>query len=391
MTEVILLTPQSIHQPFVPFSPNPPFFHLHHGIVQIVHAPQRIDHAGGHCGRASKRTVHAAEIVEADMQGSDGSCSKSIGSYHPPQPTHPRKSHEGFKTRIHADRIVGGDRDHCDPDRTAVACRSAGKRGARRTQCKSHRQPCRVDCACSGRETGSSTACGLPTGRWSGDSAPRCRIGASSPTSNSTSRYGRCAGRCWWTRSSPAAWPRHTSRPVGPLTLTAGSALTHWNVTPAGRLLVFDGGQFIYGHGRMAYREGAGHVRPQAASDYKLFGEVLAPKAESPEDARDQRRTSKQSPRRREIKWATSLPFVARSIVLTSDALLVAGGQSLPGSVGRHAPGTFWTVSRKNGTKHQQCQLPAPPVLDGMAFADSGVFISTIDGTIACLRTKNDG
>ncbi|MHC4399718.1 MAG: outer membrane protein assembly factor BamB family protein [Planctomycetota bacterium] len=159
------------------------------------------------------------------------------------------------------------------------------------------------------------------------------------------------------------------------------------NAMPAGRLLVFDGGESIYGYGRMTYREGDGHVGPQAANGYKLFAEVLTPKPRTREDARGEKR---QVPGRREIKWTSQPPFVAKSIVLTSDSLLVAGGRSLPENAEHRVPGTFWIVSRKDGSKLEQCELPSPPVLDGMALTDSGVFVSTIDGSAVCLRTKND-
>ena len=151
------------------------------------------------------------------------------------------------------------------------------------------------------------------------------------------------------------------------------------NVLPAGRLLVFDGGEFIYGYGRMAYREGDGHVRPDVAKDYKLFAEVLEP---DPAAAR-------RGDEKRRIQWTTQPPFVARSIVLARDALLVAGGKSPTESAASHGPGTFWVVSRDDGSKRAACTLPAPPVLDGMALTDSGVFVSTIDGSVACLRTEN--
>jgi hypothetical protein len=163
-----------------------------------------------------------------------------------------------------------------------------------------------------------------------------------------------------------------------------GGGYTHWpdvgNVSPAGRLLAFDGGKLIYGYGRMAYRAGDGHVRPDMAKDYKLFAELLAP---TPAAAK--RREGK-----RRIKWTAQLPFVARSIVLTRDGLLVAGGKSPTESAERHGPGTFWVASREDGSKKAACALPAPPVLDGMALTDAGVFVSTIDGAVVCLRAKND-
>jgi len=162
-----------------------------------------------------------------------------------------------------------------------------------------------------------------------------------------------------------------------------GGGYTHWpevgNVVPAGRLLVFDGGKLIYGYGRMAYRAGDGHVRADMTKDYKLFAEVINP---APATAKDEKR-------KRRIKWTAQLPFVARSMVLSRDAVLLAGGTSPTETAARHAPGTFWIASREDGSKRTECPLPAPPVLDGMALTDAGVFVSAIDGSVVCLRSRN--
>jgi len=158
------------------------------------------------------------------------------------------------------------------------------------------------------------------------------------------------------------------------------------NVVPSGRLLVFDGGDLIYGYGRTAYRAGAGHVRPDASRDYKLFAEVLAPKPKPQAKVVAKKKRARGPTGRREILWSTNLPFVARSIVLAPDALLVAGGKSLIESEEGHRPGKLWIASRKDGAKLGECELPAAPVLDGMAFTDSGVFVCTIDGSVVCLR-----
>jgi len=155
-----------------------------------------------------------------------------------------------------------------------------------------------------------------------------------------------------------------------------GGGYTHWpdvgNASPAGRLLAFDGGKLIYGYGRMAYRVGDGHVRPDMTKDYKLFAEIMDPATAT---------------KKRRIKWTAQLPFVARSIVLTRDALLIAGGKSPTETASSHGPGTFWIASRRDGSKKTTCKLPAPPILDGMAMTGAGVFISTIDGSLVCLRT----
>ncbi len=160
------------------------------------------------------------------------------------------------------------------------------------------------------------------------------------------------------------------------------------NVVPSGRLLVFDGGELIYGYGRMKYQAGAGHVTPDAAKDYRLYAEVLAPKPR-PQPKPDARKKRPRGPTgRREVKWSTDLPSVARAVVLAQDGLLIAGGNSLTESAEHHGPGAFWVASREDGAKLAECELPAPPVLDGMAFTDSGVFISTIDGSVSCCSSS---
>lgn len=158
------------------------------------------------------------------------------------------------------------------------------------------------------------------------------------------------------------------------------------NRVPAGRLLVYDGGELIYGYGRMSYQAGKGHVQPGAEKEYKLFAEIRSPKQEKDTEKNKKRRNKNRQ--KRQIKWSVNLPFVARSMVLTQDALLVAGGESLTESADRHKPGTFMIASREDSNKQFECDLPAPPILDGMAFTDSGVFISAIDGSLICLKDE---
>jgi len=158
------------------------------------------------------------------------------------------------------------------------------------------------------------------------------------------------------------------------------------NVVPSGRLLAIDGGQSIYGYGRMAYRAGAGHVRPDATKDYKLFAEVLSPKPKPGAKAQPARKRRRAPTGRRRFTWSTPLPFVAKSLVLTQDALLLAGGKSLTETAARHGAGTFWIAARKDGARLAQCALPAPAILDGMAVTASGVFVSTVNGGVTCVR-----
>ncbi|MDP7639762.1 MAG: hypothetical protein QGG73_08615, partial [Candidatus Hydrogenedentes bacterium] len=159
------------------------------------------------------------------------------------------------------------------------------------------------------------------------------------------------------------------------------------NASPAGRLLAFDGSQF-YGYGLMDRRDyfgdGGSHpgfqlqVQADATKDYMLVSEVAS---HVPADGTWEEW-------KRQIEWAAPLPFVAKSIVLTRDALLVAGGASLAETAESHGPGFLRVVARKDGSKKATSALSAPPVLDGMALTGAGIFVSTIDGSVTCLANK---
>ncbi len=166
------------------------------------------------------------------------------------------------------------------------------------------------------------------------------------------------------------------------------------NMSPAGRLLAYSDKEF-YGYGRLGYRISSighpevGHVGADAEN--LLFSEELAPRPAEGTWANwtpARMKGLKRFPWSREIRWARELPFVPRSIVLSRDALLVAGGESLAEIAESRGPGTFWVASREDGSKEAACALPAPPVLDGMALTGAGVFISTLDGTVACLADE---
>ena len=184
------------------------------------------------------------------------------------------------------------------------------------------------------------------------------------------------------------------------------------NVVPAGRLLALDGEHAIYGYGRTAYRAlSGGHVRSGATQEYALFAETLSPDSAAPAtnrafwDIYNRRRDDlvknpdiprhrlaempydevRKDFRARQMKWTVPLSFVARSIVLSRDALLVAGGESLTQNAEHYGPGTFRVASREDGSKMASCALPAPPVLDGLALTDTGVFVSAVDGSLSLL------
>src|ERR1700683_4452182 len=68
--------PQSVDQPLkaavtTGLSPNLRRV-LGHGVEQVAHSPQAIDHAGCHRGRTTNRTVDAAEVVDRNMDRGRG-------------------------------------------------------------------------------------------------------------------------------------------------------------------------------------------------------------------------------------------------------------------------------------------------------------------------------
>src|SRR5579872_1742068 len=66
-----LLAVQAIDQPLnsaIPFGLGPHFRRvLRYRVEQVAHSPQAVDHSGRHRGRATDRTVDAAEIVDRNM------------------------------------------------------------------------------------------------------------------------------------------------------------------------------------------------------------------------------------------------------------------------------------------------------------------------------------
>ena len=108
--------------------------------------------------------------------------------------------------------------------------------------------------------------------------------------------------------------------------------------------------------------------------------------------------------------WSQPLPLVARAMVLSKNALFVAGppdvldedeadkrlgtpeiqaniaeqDEALAGRRG----GLLWAVSPHDGSKLGELQLDAPPAWDGMAAAGQRLYLTTVDGKVLCLCGK---
>ena len=161
--------------------------------------------------------------------------------------------------------------------------------------------------------------------------------------------------------------------------------------SPAGRVLAYDGKAF-YGYGRLGYgvspigHPEVGHVGWDAEN--LLFSEVLGPKPDLKRWVNWTPATMKglkEFPWSREMQWTRRVPYVVKAIVVAQDALLVAGAGSLGETKDSHGPGTLRIAARSDGAESVAYELPAPPILDGMALTGQGIFVSAIDGSLIAL------
>ncbi len=103
---------------------------------------------------------------------------------------------------------------------------------------------------------------------------------------------------------------------------------------------------------------------------------------------------AKKKPRRGKTplvdRWSVRIPIRAQTMVLAGDVLFAAG---TPDVVDPEEPwaaydgrrgGVTWAVSTENGSRLAEYKLDAPPVYDGMAAAGGRLFVSTVDGKVAC-------
>jgi len=111
-----------------------------------------------------------------------------------------------------------------------------------------------------------------------------------------------------------------------------------------------------------------------------------------------------------EHKWTQDIPFFARAMVLAGDTLFLAGPpdivdepQVLPkidepqtarrlaeqaAALGGRRGSLLWAVSKSSGRKLGEYKLDGLPVFDGMIAADGRLYISTVDGRVVCMASK---
>ena len=97
----------------------------------------------------------------------------------------------------------------------------------------------------------------------------------------------------------------------------------------------------------------------------------------------------------REFVWMHESPVRARAMVLTPETVFFAG----PPNLGNSSEGAFASYQGKKGARvvtvavadgaiKSERDLPAAPVLDGMASAGGRLYLSLKDGTVICLGNE---
>jgi len=190
-----------------------------------------------------------------------------------------------------------------------------------------------------------------------------------------------------------------------PVSAAGGWYLAAWR-TPAGRILVFDD-QWVYGFGRQPR-----HFPATTWMEYHLFSTAKHPRLVQPPPAS----LSRLSPRERarikrrgphtwpKWRWTTSIPILARGMVLAGKTLFVAGPPDLvneqeacvhlddarwqalvaaqAAALEGRKGGKLLVVAADDGTTKATLDLDAPPVWDGLVAANGRLYMATTDGKV---------
>jgi outer membrane protein assembly factor BamB len=92
--------------------------------------------------------------------------------------------------------------------------------------------------------------------------------------------------------------------------------------------------------------------------------------------------------------WARDLPFYVNAMVLTEDALFMAGPigsiEESPEAYHGTMGSCLWAVDCKTGEKRTEYELPCRPVFDGMVAADGRIYVSLANGEIQCWAGREE-
>ncbi len=196
--------------------------------------------------------------------------------------------------------------------------------------------------------------------------------------------------------------------------------LSHWsawwkvgNTVPSGRILSYDESS-VFGYGRNRY-VGGNTGQWRGGEQYQLFAFDRNPRpknidaAKTPKQAPGKGGTKRQrapAPPALEYRWTAKLPLFVTAMVVADKTMFIAGppdiikaeGPSAEAALvlenpaealatwrGKKGGAILWAVSASTGKKLAEYKLDSQPVFDGMAAANSHLYISLKNGKLLCL------
>ena len=97
----------------------------------------------------------------------------------------------------------------------------------------------------------------------------------------------------------------------------------------------------------------------------------------------------------RKPSWSKKVPVRIRGMVIAGDRLFVAGARDVVdpkdpwASIEGRMGAVLWAVSASDGGKLAEYKLDAPPIFDGLSAANGRLYVSTTDGKVVCMQSKN--
>jgi len=210
-------------------------------------------------------------------------------------------------------------------------------------------------------------------------------------------------------------------------TFTGGASSNHAapKFAPAGKMLVFDESR-VYGFSRMPHlhrwvRELEFHIYAADKQAANPANDATAADAEGARRRRERAGNTSRDPEYIHIRgehesqtarlrksltstavnyrWSSHDPAMfGRAMVLAGETLFVAGPPAIRNEATKEAlqcwlgsqGGILWALSRQDGTRLAEYDLPTTPVFDGMAAAHGRLYIALTDGSVLCLQQKSE-
>ncbi len=160
------------------------------------------------------------------------------------------------------------------------------------------------------------------------------------------------------------------------------------NYLPSGRIMVMDD-KTVFGYGRKRIGGGDRGLSDVGLHLFRADQQVTPLAGRRELKNNNLALTEHFRPTKVTYHWADEVPLFARAMVLAGDVLFVAGPAVRPDDVEPtfdvRDDAVLMAFAAGDGRELFQCDLAVQPVFDGMAAADSRLYLSTVAGNVICL------